>query len=71
VAFVEVEAIMTSMSVELTVRANPDEDDCLAAAAAEYISEHQELHGWDLDPRWGDDDRETVILTVPRWAVQP
>lgn len=57
-------------SVTVTVRADQDQDDCLAAAAAEYIEEHPELAGYDLSPRWTDeDDRETVDLTVPAWVV--
>jgi hypothetical protein len=51
---------------KITVKANPDADDCLAAASEEYIAEHPELAGWDLDPQWADDaDREYVVLTVP------
>jgi hypothetical protein len=52
---------------KITVSANPDLDDCLQGAADEYISEHPELEGYDLDPKWGDDDRETVTLTLPEW----
>jgi len=58
-----------SKSVTVTVAANADLDDCLAGAAAEYIEEHPELAGYDLEPRWADEDRETVALTVPSWAV--
>jgi len=55
-----------TQSIEITVRANPDLDDCLAGAAEAYISEHPELTGYDLAPRWADeDDREDVVLTVP------
>lgn len=52
-------------STTITVHANPDADDCLSAAAADYIEDHPELAGWDLSPRWADDTRETVALTVP------
>lgn len=59
-----------AVDVTVTVPANPDLDDCLAAAAAAYIEEHPELEGYDLEPRWSDDDsRETVDLTVPAWAA--
>jgi hypothetical protein len=27
------------------------------------------LAGWDLDPRWADDDHEEIVLSVPAWAV--
>ena len=56
--------------IAISVRADADQDDCLAAAEQEYISEHPELSGYDLDPRWGDGDRETVVLAVPAWAVE-
>ncbi len=49
----------------ITVPANPDMDDCLSGAAEAYIAEHPELEGWDLFPRWADETRETVELTVP------
>ena len=49
----------------VTVTADADQDDCLSAAASEYISEHPECAGYDLSPVWGDDDRETVQFTVP------
>jgi hypothetical protein len=53
----------------ITVHADPDQDDCLSAAAAEYVSDHPELDGWDLEPRWSDESRERVSLTVPDFAV--
>jgi hypothetical protein len=57
-------------SIEITVRADADLDDCLTGAAEAYVAEHPELAGYDLLPRWTDeDDRETVTLTVPAWAA--
>ena len=44
-----------------------DEDDCLAAAA-EAVAEERGLQGWDLNPRWEDDERETILLDVPAAA---
>lgn len=41
-----------------------DFDDSLAAAA-EDIAEQSNLHGWDLNPRWEDDEREVILLDVP------
>ena len=61
---------MTSKSVEIFVAANDDADDCLADAAESYISAHPELDGYDLSPRWADDDRESVVLLVPAWSVE-
>lgn len=57
--------------VTVTVAADADQDDCLSAAAAAYISEHPDLTGYDLAPAWADDDREHVTLSVPAWSVQP
>lgn len=58
-------------SIEITVAANADLDDCLEGAAEAYIEEHPELEGYDLAPRWTDEgSRETVILTVPGWSVR-
>lgn len=56
---------MTQISTLVTVAANPDLDDCLGDAAEEYAAEHPALAGYDLAPRWADDTRERVALTVP------
>lgn len=57
-------------SIEIVVRADADQDDCLSAAAASYVEEHPELGGYDLAPRWQDeDDRTLVVLTIPAWAA--
>jgi hypothetical protein len=44
-------------------------DDCLAAAAAD-VSAQYGLAGWDLDPRWGDRQRDTILVTVPDHATR-
>lgn len=59
-----------SKHIDITVKANADADDCLADAAARYIARNPELRGYDLSPRWTDDERETVTLTVPRWHYE-
>jgi len=41
-----------------------DEDDCLTAAADDYAAAN-DLAGWDLAPRWADEQRDEIILTVP------
>jgi len=57
---------MATKTITVIVPADPDQDDCLTAAVEAYVAEHPELEGWDLSPRWtDDDDRETVTLTVP------
>lgn len=42
-----------------------DEDDCLAAAAADYVADHPESAGYDMAPRWEDNSRERILLDVP------
>jgi hypothetical protein len=54
----------------ITVLADETLDDCLQGAVDAYVAQHPDLAGWDLSPRWTDNDtRETVDLTVPDWAV--
>jgi hypothetical protein len=57
-------------SVTVIVAADENLDDCLAGAAEQYIADHPDLEGWDLEPRWADDTREQVALTVPAWSVE-
>ena len=58
-------------TIEISSAPYADHDDCLAAAAADYVSDHPEAEGWDLGARWagGDDgdgtDRSTILLDVP------
>jgi hypothetical protein len=42
-----------------------DHDDCLAAAAEDYVSEHPVAAGYDLAARWQDDERDAILLDVP------
>jgi hypothetical protein len=65
-----VEVTQMATSIEITVPANEDVDDCLTAAAASYFAAHPELKGWDLSARWTDDTRESVTLTVPAWSLK-
>ena len=59
---------MTKM-IDITVPADSDADDCLTTAVDAYVEHHPELRGWDLSPRWTDEnDRETITLTVPEDA---
>lgn len=54
----------------ITVPADPDEDDCLTAAAEAFLADRPALAGYDLSPRWADEnERDTVTLTVPAWAA--
>lgn len=42
-----------------------DYDDCLAAAAADVAQEHGVPAGYDMSPRWADDDRDEILVDVP------
>ena len=53
------------MTKTITIPANADADDCLAEAVERYLAAHPEAAGFDLDPRWADETRETVALDVP------
>jgi len=57
----------TIMIIRIDAAAYAADDDCLVAAAADYADAHN-LAGWELDARWADEQRETIILTIPcRW----
>lgn len=49
-------------TIEVSAAQYEDYDDCLAAAAADYVRDHPEARGYDLSPRWADDDDRSVIL---------
>lgn len=51
----------------INVPADPDADDCLAAAAAAFLSENRALKGYDLNPQWADESHGKVSLTLPGW----
>lgn len=55
-----------SKSITVRVPAAPyaDHDDSLAAAA-EAVSAELGLDGWDLSPRWADEQRDEILLDVP------
>jgi hypothetical protein len=55
---------MTTMTVRIPARQYEDEEDCLSTAASDYAREYG-LVGWDLAPEWEDEQRETILLTVP------
>lgn len=42
-----------------------DHDNCLEAAAADYVETHPEAKGWDLNARWQDESREVILLDAP------
>jgi hypothetical protein len=57
----------TTTEIRIPAQRYQDEDDCLSTAARDYASSH-DLAGWDLSPRWADDQRDEIVLTVPAHA---
>ncbi len=57
------------VTVRVEAKRYEDHDDCLTAAAEDYSAKHG-LLGWDLAPRWDDDDRTFIALYVPAFAVR-
>ena len=58
--------------ITISVDSNPDFDDCFEAAVDAYVKDHPDAAGWDLSPRWEDDNnRESILLTVPIFDVTP
>lgn len=61
------------MSKHVTIRISSniyeDCDDCLEAAAADFVRDRPEALGYDLSPRWGDEDRTSILLDVPRHSL--
>ncbi len=51
-------------TVTVDARKYQDEDDCLAAAERDAQVQYG-LEGWDLNPRWADDQRERIVLSLP------
>jgi hypothetical protein len=60
--------IMTTISIPSSQY--EDFDDCLSAAQADYVADHPELEGWELNPRWSDDQRDEILLDVPEATAQ-
>lgn len=57
-----------SKQVKIAAAKYEDQDDSLQAAADDYAAAHDQA-GWDLDPKWEDEQREVIILTVPDHAA--
>lgn len=53
-----------SITICVPAKAYEDFDDCLEAAA-EAERERRGLDGYDLCPRWEDDERDYILLDIP------
>lgn len=62
--------MFTTIHVTLNFPASrfEDADDSLSACADEVRADHDLPREYDLAPRWGDEQRETIEVDVPRWA---
>lgn len=58
-----------TVSITVPAAKYADHDDCLAAAAADYLADHPDLAGWDLSPSWVDEQRDEIALSVPAWST--
>lgn len=56
---------MTTTTVKVRAAQYEDHDDCLEAAAADYVETHPEAAGWALHARWEDNSRDVILLDVP------
>lgn len=57
-----------SITLRLDAQRYEDHDDSLTAAA-DAVSDSLMLEGWDLAPRWADDQRNEILVDVPRPQV--
>lgn len=55
------------VTIDASSKEYDESDDCLALAVEQYIEQYPDLHGHDLSPTWGDDNRETIRLAIPQW----
>lgn len=58
----------TTYTLRIDATRYEDHDDCLSAAAAD-VAQARGLAGWDLSPRWEDDQRETILINIPAHAA--
>lgn len=58
------DVMMSTTTIKIDARLYEDYDDCLTAAAADVAAERG-LQGWDLSPRWEDDQHDMILLDVP------
>lgn len=52
-------------TIKVSAAKYTDHDNCLTAAATDYVAAHPEANGYDMSPRWEDDQRDVILLDVP------
>jgi hypothetical protein len=70
VAGMEIEMQSRHITLRVAAAAYENHDDCLTAAERD-IAEELDLVGWDLDPRWEDNQREYILITVQSRHITP
>jgi hypothetical protein len=55
------------ITLQIDAKQYEDRDDCLAAAAADIVSDHPDTVGYDMSPRWADESRAIVLVDVPAY----
>ena len=58
-----------AVMIRVSAKKYEDIDDCLAAAAADVAADRN-LDGWDLHPRWEDEQRDAILLIIPSYAAR-
>lgn len=53
------------VTIKVSARSYEDADDCLSAAAADIVDEMGMCDGYDVNPRWGSDERDFILMDVP------
>lgn len=61
-------AMKNITTIRLPAAQFADYDDCLTAAA-KMIAAERDLKGWDLSPRWADEQRDEILIDVPAEAA--
>ncbi len=55
---------MSTTTIKIQAKRYADHDDSLNAAAEDYARTYG-LAGWDLSPRWEDEQRNMILIDVP------
>ena len=50
--------------IRVSAKQYENDDDCLAAAETDVQAAY-DLAGWDLCPRWADEQRDAILLDLP------
>lgn len=51
-------------TIRIDAKRYEDSEDCLADAASD-VAEELELSGYEMSPRWENDERDVILVDVP------